>query len=88
MLDAIVFGLTCSGVLISLAFMIWFFSEMKSHVRPEKESFAYFLGPAIFFMSWLWDDEGNKARIKFLVAAACFIFCVVIGLTVLPILDL
>jgi len=84
MLDIIFFGLTCLGLLIALAFMIWFFSEMKSHVRPEKEPLAYFLGPAIFFMSVLWDEEGNKARARFLVSAACFIFFVFMGLAVLP----
>ncbi len=67
------FGVACFvGGLVSVLLMLYYFVFMLGSVRPGRKRYAKFLGPLVFVFPQLFDDAGNKARIKTLLFAALF----------------
>ena len=61
----------CAGIITILISFV-FFSQMLTHVRPEKRKLLPVLGPLMLLMPELWDDVGNRARQKFIIALITF----------------
>jgi hypothetical protein len=49
---------------------------MMGSVKPEKKQYLPLLGPFALFLPQLWDEGGNKARVRLffsiLMFGACF----------------
>jgi len=64
-------GILCLiGGIASVVFMIYYFFAMHAGVREERRNILPFLGPFQFFIPQLWNERGNRARIKLLI---CFL---------------
>jgi hypothetical protein len=55
------------GAAMSLLFSIYNFIVMLAGVKQEKKKIINFLGPFILFIPQLYDDIGNKARLRALL---------------------
>lgn len=65
------FGILCLvGGIVSVVFMIYYFFAMHAGVREERRHIIPFLGPFQLFIPQLWDERGNRARIRLLI---CFL---------------
>jgi hypothetical protein len=72
-----IFGIVCLvGGIVAAALMLYNFFFMLGSVKQEKKRYLPFLGPVVFFIPQLLDDDGNRARVKTLLCAlllgACF----------------
>jgi hypothetical protein len=60
---------------VSTLLMLYYFFIMEGNVKPGREWYSRFLGPFAFFFPQLWDEEGNRARVRTLVFALLFATC-------------
>lgn len=56
------------GGITSTVFMIYYFFAMHVGVRPERKQALPFLGPFQLFVPQLWDESGNRARIRLVIS--------------------
>ena len=71
-----IFGFACLvGGIVSTGLMLYYFLFMLGSGKPEKKQYSRFLGPLVFFFPQLWDEEGNRARVRTLVFALLFAAC-------------
>jgi len=63
------------GGLVSTLLMLYYFIFMLGSVRPEKKRYLPLLGPAMFLLPQLWDQAGNRARIRALLFVVMFAVC-------------
>lgn len=84
-------GLLClGGCLLSTASILYYFFSMLAGVKPGKKRLAQAVGPFMLFMPQLWDEAGNRARIRTLFSALAFGICfggVALAAKFLPLTD-
>ena len=67
-------GMACLlGAIVSVLFGIYYVGVMHRGVKPDKKPFLPFLGPFQLFIPQLWNEEGNRARGRFLVCISLFL---------------
>jgi hypothetical protein len=66
------------GAGISLLLYIYNFVVMLAGVKQEKKKVINFLGPLILFMPELYDDIGNRARLRALIYIGLMLLCVAV----------
>lgn len=71
-LEAIIFG----GAVLSLMLAVFYFSIALENTNKNKKWIAVALGPASFFIPNFWNQEGKRARLKFLIYFGFFVFLV------------
>jgi hypothetical protein len=49
------------------------FFSMVGSAKPEKKTLLPFLGPLLFFIPQLWDEMGNRARIRLIICILLFV---------------
>jgi hypothetical protein len=52
--------------------MVYYFFAMHAGARAEKKHILPFLGPFQLFIPQLWDERGNRARIRLIVSILLF----------------
>lgn len=71
-----IFGVACFlGCFVSTATTLYYFFFMLGSVKPEKKQYLRYLGPFMFFLPQLWDEGGNRARIRAFLSALLFGAC-------------
>ena len=75
MLRVVIGGLCLVGGFVSTALMLYYFFFMLGSVKPEKKRYLPFLGPFALFIPQLWDEGGNRARVRVFVFALLFGAC-------------
>ena len=60
------------GAIISVVFMIYYFFAMHAGVREERRNILPFLGPFQLFIPQLWDERGNRARVRLIICILLF----------------
>ncbi len=61
--------------MVSVLLMLYYFLFMLGSVRQDKKRYAPFLGPLTLFIPHLYDEAGNKARLKFAIYLVAFLMC-------------
>jgi hypothetical protein len=68
-------GLMCLfGGMISALLMVYYMFAMHGSVKPDKRPLLPFLGPFQLVLPQLWDEIGNRARVRFMISALSFGF--------------
>ena|SRR5579863_4194038 len=62
------------GGMVASLVGIFYFRSMRSHVKPQKLGLLPFLGPAILLMPSLYDEIGNRARVRLIVSLLMLAF--------------
>jgi len=75
MLRVFLGSLCLTGGIVSTGLMLYHFFFMLGCVKPEKKRYLPFLGPFVFFLPQLWDEAGNRARVRVFVFALLFGAC-------------
>ena len=75
MLRAVLGSLCLAGGFVSIALMVYYFFFTLGSVKPDKKRYLRFLGPLAFFLPQLWDEGGNRARLKLLLSTLLFGAC-------------
>jgi len=75
-----VLGIICILVgITAVLFASYYIAVMQRGVRPERRSlFLPFLGPLQLLIPQLWTEDGNRARIRFLICILVFVICLAI----------
>jgi hypothetical protein len=55
--------------------MVYYFFFTLGSAKPDKKRYLPFLGPFAFFLPQLWDDGGNKARVRLFLSVLLFGAC-------------
>ena len=69
-LGILYFGCLLGGA-ISIVFVIYYHFAMDANVKPRSKPFLAFLGPFSLMLP-LYNEEGNRARIKFVICVLLF----------------
>jgi hypothetical protein len=75
MLRVVLGSLCLVGGFVSTALTLYYFFYMLGSVKPEKKRYLRFLGPFAFFFPQLWDEGGNRARLRVFLFALLFGAC-------------
>ncbi len=75
MLRVVLGSLCLVGGFVSTALMLYYFFFMLGSVKPEKRLYLTFLGPFALFLPQLWDEGGNRARLRVFLFALLFGMC-------------
>jgi hypothetical protein len=72
----IVLALACTaGGILSTLFALNCFFVMLREIKPDKKLVSLCLGPLALFISQLWTEQGNKARVRMLCLILLFGVC-------------
>ena len=63
------------GGILSILFAIYYWVVMHANVIPAKKKFLPFTGPLQFILPHLWNEAGNRARIKLILSFLIFGIC-------------
>jgi len=61
-----------AGAAASMLFAIYYFSRMHRNVKPGAKPLIPFTGPFQFLTPQLWNEEGNRARVRLIIALFLF----------------
>ena len=69
----VVVGAMFVGAMASVLCAIYYAVFMYACIKPERKALARFMGPLIFVAPGILTEDGEKARIKFLIATVLYI---------------
>ena len=68
----VVYLICMAGGVASTLFAIYYFFTMHANVKPGAKPLIPFTGPFQFFIPQLWNQEGNRARVRLIVSLLLF----------------
>jgi hypothetical protein len=87
-IQAKIVGITLMiGFAISFGLFCYNFVVMLAGVKQEKKRIIQFLGPFAFFLSELYDDIGNRARVRAIIYILLAIIFVAAAFITIPYLN-
>ena len=75
MLRVILGSLCLIGGFVATALMVYYLLFTLGSVKPDKKRYSQFLGPIALFIPHLYDEGGNRARVRLLFAILLFGIC-------------